>query len=272
MTAGADKCPRNVFLAVRTAMQHAGKEASVRKDREMSANCNHIMIISKMKRDDDELPRGTSAASGLQAAYLRATMSSRRDDLFPSGSIGRSQGIFIQRTPSPAPSLTRETLTAHPLFSPSPSSAPVTSSTAPTSDIQDASAPGAPGTRYATYTPRHRTAPTTGTTLQSSLPVSPQQQPGGSPAATKLQLMNLKAYAQSIGLETNSLGWEILEKLVAEHDNNPEWADIWTALTIGKVLVVSHCQKQSSSTFGYFRLRSSYLLRMEDPSISRPTL
>jgi len=51
--------------------------------------------------------------------------------------------------------------------------------------------------------------------------------------------MNLKSYAQSIGLETNSLGWEILEKLVAEHDSNPEWADIWTALTIGKVLVVS---------------------------------
>jgi len=82
--------------------------------------------------------------------------------------------------------------------------------------------------------------------------------------------MNLKAYAQSIGLETNSLGWEILEKLVAEHDNNPEWADIWTALTIGKVLVVSHCQRPSSSVFTYFRLRSSYPLRMEDPPISRP--
>lgn len=221
-----------------------------------------------MKRDD-ELPRGTFA-DGFQAAYLTATMSSRRDDLFPSGSIGRTQGLFIQRTPSPAPSLTREPLTAHPLFSPSPSSPPVTSSTAPSPpDAQDASAPG---TRYATYTPRHRTAPTTGTTLQSSLSVSPQQQPGGSPAATKLQLMNLKAYAQSIGLETNSLGWEILEKLVAEHDNNPEWADIWTALTIGKVLVVSHSQRQSSSIFAYSRLRSSYLLRMEDRSISQPIL
>lgn len=196
----------------------------------------------------------------------RPTMSSRRDDLFPSGSIGRSQGLFIQRTPSPAPSPTRETLTAHPLLSPSPSSSPNTSSTAPTSDAQDASAPG---TRYATYTPRHRTAPTTGTTLQSSLSVSPQQQPGGSAAATKLQLMNLKAYAQSIGLETNSLGWEMLEKLVAEHDNNSEWADIWTAVTIGKVLVVSHCKRQSSFLFVYFRPRSSYLLRMEDPPISR---
>jgi hypothetical protein len=180
-----------------------------------------------------------AAAQRLQAAYLTVTMTSRRDDLFPSGSIGRSQGLFIQRTPSPAPSLTRETLTAHPLLSPSPASAPT--SAAPTTDAQDVTSPGM---RYATYTPRHRTAPTTGTTLQSSLPVSPQQQqqPGGSAAATKLQLMNLKAGAQSIGLETNSLGWEILEKLVAEHDSNPEWSDVWTALTIGKVLATSRHQ------------------------------
>ncbi|KAH9004555.1 hypothetical protein EDB86DRAFT_1959670 [Lactarius hatsudake] len=157
-------------------------------------------------------------------------MSSRRDDLFPSGSIGRAQGSFIQRIPSPTPSLTREALTAHPLLSPSPASAPVNAAV-PISDSLDASPPG---TRYATYTPRHRTAPTTGTTLQSSLSVSPQQQPGGSSATNKLQLMNLKAGAQSIGLETNSVGWDILERLVAEHDNNPEWSDVWNALIVGK--------------------------------------
>ncbi|KAH9066529.1 hypothetical protein EDB87DRAFT_1678405 [Lactarius vividus] len=157
-------------------------------------------------------------------------MSSRRDDLFPSGSIGRAQGSLIQRIPSPTPSLTREALTAHPLLSPTPVSAPVNAAV-PTSDTLDASPPG---TRYATYTPRHRTAPTTGTTLQSSLSVSPQQQPGGSSAANKLQLMNLKAGAQSIGLETNSVGWDILERLVAEHDNNPEWSDVWNALIVGK--------------------------------------
>ncbi|KAI0306035.1 hypothetical protein B0F90DRAFT_1814842 [Multifurca ochricompacta] len=162
-------------------------------------------------------------------------MSSRRDDLFPSGSIGRSQGSFIQRIPSPAPSLTRETLTAHPLLSPTPASAPVNGA-APTSDTQDTNAPG---TRYATYTPRHRTAPTTGTTLQSSLSISPpQHQPGGSTAANKLQLMNLKAGAQSIGLETNSVGWEILEKLVAEHDNSQEWADIWNVVAVGKATLL----------------------------------
>jgi hypothetical protein len=163
-------------------------------------------------------------------------MSSRRDDLFPSGSIGRSQGAFIQRIPSPAPSLTRETLTAHPLLSPTPATAPVNAPVA--SDRQDATTSGA---RYATYTPRHRTAPTTGTTLQSSLSISPQQQPGGSTAANKLQLMNLKAGVQSIGLETSSVGWEMLEKLVAEHDNNPEWVDIWNALAVGKVPAVNLC-------------------------------
>lgn len=208
-------------------------------------------------------------ASGSKSRTSTVTMSSRRDDLFPSGSIGRSQGLFIQRTPSPAPSLTkeRETLTAHPLLSPNPSSsAPV--SAAPTSDAQDATTPGM---RYATYTPRHRTAPTTGTTLQSSLSVSPQQ-PGGSAAATKLQLMNLKAGAQSIGLETNSVGWEMLEKLVAEHDSNPEWADIWTALTVGKVLAVLSSSDKSSSRPLYSRPRSSYPQRTEDLSISRPTL
>ncbi|KAI0272391.1 hypothetical protein BC834DRAFT_856516 [Gloeopeniophorella convolvens] len=152
-------------------------------------------------------------------------MSNKRDDLFPAGSIGRSQGNFIQRVPSPAPSLTREPLTAHPLLSPIPSSASVAAP--PTSEAQDGAATAA---RYATYTPRHRTAPTTVTTLQSPLSVSPQQQPGGSMAANKLQLMNLKAGAQSVGLETGSVGWEILEKLVAEHEINPDWADIWNAL------------------------------------------
>jgi len=195
-------------------------------------------------------------------------MSDRRDDLFPSGSIGRTQGLFVQRTPSPAPSLNRETLTAHPLLSPTPASAPT--SAAPTSDAQDTTTPG---TRYATYTPRHRTAPTTGTTLQSSLSVSQQQQPGGSTAANKLQLMNLKAGAQSIGLETNSLGWEVLERLVAEHDNNPEWADIWNATTAGKVTRhISLPDTTLSYMLMYPRPRYSYLSRAEGLPISRLTL
>jgi len=63
--------------------------------------------------------------------------------------------------------------------------------------------------------------------------------------------MNLKAGAQSIGLETGSVGWVMLEKLVAEHDNNPEWSDIWTALTVGKVLAVFHLQRHNALTRDY---------------------
>ncbi|KAI0045809.1 hypothetical protein FA95DRAFT_1607404 [Auriscalpium vulgare] len=164
-------------------------------------------------------------------------MAGRRDDLFLSGSLGRSSGAFIPRIPSPSPSLTRETLTAHPLLSPTPSLTAVNAS-AP-GDPADVTAP----TKYVPYTPKHRTSATTGTTLQSSLSVSPQQQGGG--AAGKLQLMNLKAGAQSIGLEAGSVGWEILEKLVAEHDSSPEWGEVWNTVITGKATLLLPLEQTS---------------------------
>jgi len=171
----------------------------------------------------DQLPGGA-----VRLVYSICIMASKRD--FPAGSIPRAQ--VIQRTPSPAPSLTRESLTAHPLLSPSPSSASV--STISPSDVQNVSAP-----RYVPYTPRHRNAVVTaGTTLQSSLSVSPQHSVATS-ATSKLQLMNLKAEAQTVGLDTESVGWEILEKLVGEHDHSTEWSEVWTALTTGKVRLLS---------------------------------
>ncbi|VDB84889.1 unnamed protein product [Peniophora sp. CBMAI 1063] len=91
------------------------------------------------------------------------------------------------------------------------------------------------GARYATYTPRHRTAATTSTTLQAGVTVPPQHQQG---ATSKLQLMNLKAYAQSVGLETGSVGWEMLEKLTADHEHGLEWTEIWNALTAGKATLL----------------------------------
>ncbi|ETW79165.1 hypothetical protein HETIRDRAFT_420333 [Heterobasidion irregulare TC 32-1] len=158
-------------------------------------------------------------------------MAEKRDNLFPSGSIGRVHGSQLQRASSPSPSLTREPLTAHPLLSPTPSSTAV--NTADSVEVHGVST--AP--RYVPYTPRHRTAAaTTGTSLQSSVTVSPQQQNGG--ATSKLQLMNLKAGAQSVGLDTGSVGWEILEKLVGEHNHSPDWSDIWTALTTGKATLL----------------------------------
>lgn len=160
-------------------------------------------------------------------------MSAKRDPGFPASSIGRSAGAGMLRSSSPSPSLTgsRESLTAHPLLSPSHTPPPVPA--APPYTATDQSSPSsATATRYATYTPRHRTA--AATTVTSSLSVSPQhQQVGG--ATSKLQLVNLRAFAHSIGVETGSVGWEILENLVGEHEQSPEWTDIWNALTTGKV-------------------------------------
>ncbi|KAI0313200.1 hypothetical protein OF83DRAFT_1065909 [Amylostereum chailletii] len=160
-------------------------------------------------------------------------MAVKRESGFPASSIGRSQGARIQRTPSPSPSLTstREVLTAHPLLSPMPTPAPAAATNNASPDTLLV-----PATRYVPYTPRNRTAAaTTGTTLQSSLSVSPQQ---GGDATSKLQLMNLKAYAQSVGLDTTSVGWDMLEKLVGEHDHSPEWAEIWNILTTGQVTLL----------------------------------
>jgi len=47
--------------------------------------------------------------------------------------------------------------------------------------------------------------------------------------------MNLKAAAQNIGLDTLSVGWAMLEKLIHESDHSPEWNEIWHALSIDRV-------------------------------------
>jgi hypothetical protein len=46
--------------------------------------------------------------------------------------------------------------------------------------------------------------------------------------------MNLKAAVQNVGLDTGSIGWAILEKLVIESDAT-EWVELWAAVTSGKV-------------------------------------
>jgi hypothetical protein len=73
------------------------------------------------------------------------------------------------------------------------------------------------------------------TTHPSVVAAASHQQSGG--ATSKLQLMNLKAAAQNVGLDTGCVGWAILEKLVASESG--EWADIWNALWVGKVCVSS---------------------------------
>jgi len=142
-------------------------------------------------------------------------MSTKREALFPSGSIGRVQGASMTRTGS------RDNLTTHPLLSSGPSPP------SPTPDPH--SAP-----KYLPYTPRQK-LPATSTTAQPPVSVSPQHQPTGG-ATSKLQMMNLKAAAQGIGLDTACLGWAILEKL-SQDGETEEWSEIWGAITKGKVCV-----------------------------------
>lgn len=155
-----------------------------------------------------------------------------RDSLFPATSIGRSPGQHIQRSASPSPSL-REPLATHPLLSPSPSSTfpPTTASPPDSTNNQYPTTP-----RYVPYIPKHRVSSiaTTGTTNHSPLSISTQQ-PHHGDATSKLQVMNLKAAAQHIGLDTTSVGWAVLEKLIHENDHSSEWNEIWDALLVDKV-------------------------------------
>ncbi|KAG2136104.1 uncharacterized protein EDB93DRAFT_1254091 [Suillus bovinus] len=147
-------------------------------------------------------------------------MTTRREGNFPAVSIGRVQGASIARIVS------RDNLATHPLLSSSPS----TPSPSPTPETQPSS--GSIPKYYVPYTPRQR-LPTTSTTAQPPVSVSPQhQQTGG--ATSKLQLMNLRAAAQGIGLDTGCLGWAMLEKLSQDGETD-EWAEIWGAITKGKL-------------------------------------
>ena len=132
---------------------------------------------------------------------------------FPATSIGRTSGARLQQNVSHE---------AHPLLS-SPSS--------PQGSTAEHGNGNGGSPRYVPYTPRQRAAlaATTGTVVH---PPSPTNQHGV--ATNKLQLMNLKAAAQNIGLDTSTIGWALLETLVADGEGE-EWTDIWSAITSGKV-------------------------------------
>ncbi|KAG6331280.1 hypothetical protein ID866_7808, partial [Astraeus odoratus] len=163
-------------------------------------------------------------------------MSARRDTaVFPATSIGRSPAVNISRAGS------RESLAAHPLVHADPTAEHVSHT------------PPSASTRYVPYTPRQR-QPTTGSPVLPSVSVSPQQPQHQGGAAGKLQMMNLKAAAQGIGLDSASVGWAILERISNEGDTTEEWAEIWNAITKGKAslllpLVPSTGQEKITAEF-----------------------
>jgi len=161
-------------------------------------------------------------------------MAEKRDVPLQVQSLGRAGGArFRQQNGS------HESLTAHPLLSSSPSAATTSDTKNTTSDTVLP--------RYVPYTPRQRTAttaqPTTGTSSQAPVSIFGVQ-PGATP---QLQLQNLKAAAQTIGLPGGSVGWAICEKLCTEGDKQ-EWDDIWKALVQQRVCIGSYirCQVHSS--------------------------
>jgi len=147
-------------------------------------------------------------------------MSTRRENDFPATSIGRTSGARVQE--------------AHPLLSPRPGSpAPSEHGSLTGSSAGGATLSVNGTTRYVPYTPRQRVTPTSATTGTTVHPPSPQYQTGD--ATSKLQLMHLKAAAQALGLDSGTLGWGILEKLVSDAEGNEEWTEVWNAITSGKV-------------------------------------
>ena len=49
--------------------------------------------------------------------------------------------------------------------------------------------------------------------------------------------MHLKAAAQNIGLDSGTLGWSVLEKLVLDCDYFDEWMEIYNVITSSKVYI-----------------------------------
>lgn len=161
-------------------------------------------------------------------------MSSKRENEFPATSIGRFSGARLQAQ-QPAAAAHE----AHPLLSPGPSS-PTPSEQGHSGAVSGSGATLSVngGPRYVPYTPRQRVTPTAATTGTTVHPHSPQQHQGD--ATSKLQLMHLKAAAQAIGLDSGTLGWSILEKLIVDVETSDEWLDIWQAITTGKVRLLFH--------------------------------
>ncbi|KAF8308319.1 hypothetical protein DL93DRAFT_2231696 [Clavulina sp. PMI_390] len=135
-------------------------------------------------------------------------------------------------------------LTSHPLLSPPASSADAT-------HLNPLGAAPSTPPRYVPYTPRQRPAatPTITAALSASVPMasslsSSQHTSGG--ATGKLQLQSLKASAQTMGLDNNSVGWVMLEKLVSSDLDGSDWDAIWQVLSTGQVALLLPTEKAPS--------------------------
>ncbi|KAH7093909.1 hypothetical protein BKA62DRAFT_834482 [Auriculariales sp. MPI-PUGE-AT-0066] len=142
---------------------------------------------------------------------------SSKEQHFPITSFGRSSG----RTPAREALSERESPLHHPLLSPAAPSLPTTTTT---------TANGAAAAGYVPYTPRQR--PHAAPTAPSVAPlVNPPTQ--SKPSAT-----GWRAGAESLGLNADTVGWAILQRLIEADNSGAEWDEIWTALESNKTTLL----------------------------------
>lgn len=79
----------------------------------------------------------------------------------------------------------------------------------------------------------------------------------------KLQLQSLQATAQAAGLASDSAGWQIVQKLIADHDQqkDPGWTMIYTALRTGKAALLLPKESAAASEITPKLLRDHLLLK-----------
>ncbi|KAG8916921.1 hypothetical protein FRC02_003466, partial [Tulasnella sp. 418] len=116
--------------------------------------------------------------------------------------------------------------------------------------------PASPTPPYVPYTPRHRHAPapssgssvTVSSSVQPAIAISvpPSNGVNGGGATGKLQLQNLKAAAQQMGLSNSSIGWAMLERFISE-PNLGDWDHAWSLITSGKATLLLPLEQLSGN-------------------------
>ncbi|KAF5387353.1 hypothetical protein D9757_005760 [Collybiopsis confluens] len=186
--------------------------------------------------------------------------SSPSRESFPAASIGRSAGSKLLNLQNQPQSLSRQSsheslnVIAHPLLSPSSTTTSLSTSSGATTWDNGLSSNNLGYVPYTRASARHKPAPASPThstsshvphpsgTISPSVIVTPATTTTTTSSAshidltTKLQLMNLKAVSASLGIETGTVGWAILEALAKEHGS--DWDLIWDALDKGKVILL----------------------------------
>ena len=200
------------------------------------------------------------SADPLDATFTTSASSSRSDSPAPSV----SSAVKMRRT-------SHESLAAHPLSSDDNDNESMKPNAGLIGDVL--AGPESPSAKptlvkgsssYAVYKPRQRPSSvgnaqsvakspppfnpsaqlavaTTSTSLTATSTEAVTASPKSPTSVTaKLQLQSLQATAQSAGLSSDSAGWHIVQKLVADHDRQrePVWTIAYTALRSGKVALL----------------------------------